>query len=178
MLKRTVTIDLDCEDFENLSDEDLQCLAVKALSRSLRLKLVRHLSGIEKVRQVARSRGGDCLSTVFLGSRVKLEWICAKGHTWLSVPASICTGRWCPVCANERTRLPALSPEEYLSEMKQHAKSKGGTLLSKAYINTRSRLQWRCNFHHERWASASSMKQGSWCPYCAFIAHRKGGSNL
>lgn len=55
---------------------------------------------IEAMQQVARERGGRCLSTEYLGKQVRLSWECHRGHVWDSPPSSVVNkGRWCPNCA-------------------------------------------------------------------------------
>ncbi|MGH3055713.1 MAG: zinc-ribbon domain-containing protein, partial [Gaiellaceae bacterium] len=56
--------------------------------------------------EIALNRQGKCLSTQYLGSKSKLTWRCALGHSWRAIPASVIQGTWCPVCArNQRLRL-------------------------------------------------------------------------
>src|SRR5207253_8851507 len=62
------------------------------------------------------------------------------------------------------TRLPSF-PTRRSSDL--HARSKGGELLSSIYSNAKTRLRWRCKFHHEWLAMPSKVRQGTWCPYCA-----------
>jgi len=55
---------------------------------------------------LAISRGGQCLSSVFLGvSNEKLLWQCKEGHQWLQFPYVLKKGCWCPVCANKARAL-------------------------------------------------------------------------
>jgi len=54
---------------------------------------------IQEMRDLAKSRGGDCLSEVYVNMNTKLLWECAKGHIWHAVPNSILQGHWCAVCA-------------------------------------------------------------------------------
>lgn len=64
-----------------------QC-AVKARTRT-----------IEQMRELAQSRGGRCLSTVYPGAHGKIEWECASGHVWSASVNSVWRGSWCPECA-------------------------------------------------------------------------------
>lgn len=69
----------------------------------------------------------------------------------------------------ERTvnRSTRKSKTEYLKECKDHAKSKGGECLSKDYINTSSKLSWKCDKGHAWKANRLSViKHGTWCPEC------------
>ncbi|QGZ58796.1 zinc-ribbon domain-containing protein [Paraburkholderia acidiphila] len=59
---------------------------------------------IEQMQALARSRGGECLSTVYPGPHGKIEWLCEKGHAWHATVNSVWRGSWCPECAWERRR--------------------------------------------------------------------------
>jgi hypothetical protein len=118
--------------------------------------------GIWTMAALARKRGGRCLSSVYVNSAVPLRWECARGHQWRAVPASIRKGTWCPDCAGVR-RLT-------LEQMKQLAKSRGGSCLSKHYRNTATKLLWRCSAGHEWSAMPLQVKKGHWCPFCARVA--------
>ncbi|KGC70174.1 hypothetical protein DP57_6099 [Burkholderia pseudomallei] len=60
---------------------------------------------IEQMQQLAQSRDGRCLSTVYPGAHGKIEWQCAKGHAWRATVNSVCRGSWCPECAWESRRM-------------------------------------------------------------------------
>jgi len=54
---------------------------------------------IEDMRELAKRRGGRCLSDKYVNSTTKLLWECGEGHRWEATPASIEHGRtWCPHC--------------------------------------------------------------------------------
>ena len=54
---------------------------------------------IDDMRELAESRGGQCLSTEFSGIGSKLKWICGFGHDWEATPVCVKAGHWCPECA-------------------------------------------------------------------------------
>jgi|GEM_PF-3702621 len=60
-----------------------------------------NVSSIEKMKEFAISRGGKCLSEVYVKSNRKLKWQCSEGHIWEAKPNSVATGHksWCPVCS-------------------------------------------------------------------------------
>jgi len=62
----------------------------------------------------------------------------------------------------------ALTVKGNIHEMQEIAASRGGSCLSKTYINSKTKLWWKCGKGH-RWAStAFSVKtRKSWCPVCA-----------
>ena len=118
-----------------------------------------HKRTLEEMQQIARSRGGRCLSEEYTNSRSKLTWQCKDGHQWKAVPSNIKLGQWCPVCAG--TQLGTIE------EMRTIAKSRGGKCLSEEYTNSRTKLAWQCKEGHQWKALPSSIKQGHWCLVCA-----------
>ncbi|MFB0832868.1 hypothetical protein ACEU2D_25205 [Brevibacillus laterosporus] len=120
---------------------------------------------IEDMHELAESRGGKCLSTVYVDSKTKLKWQCQKGHIWEAVPAHIRnTGSWCPVCAIDK-----LGDARRLSieEMKELAESKGGKCLSDSYKNVNTLMTWQCEKGHIWKATAASIRSGFWCHHCS-----------
>jgi len=60
---------------------------------------------IEDMQEVARARGGECLSARYVNNRTPLHWRCAEGHVWEAKPSHIRPygaerrSSWCPQCA-------------------------------------------------------------------------------
>lgn len=77
-----------------------------------------------------------------------------------------------------------------LLDLQTTAKAKGGTCLSRSYVNKRSKMRWRCAEGHEWDATVNEVRYyGTWCPYCAgkakhtlaemqALAHSRGGECL
>lgn len=137
---------------------------------------------IEQLKGIAISRGGKCLSNQYKNAHTKLEWQCKHGHSWVATPDKVKRGTWCPTCNK---------PEKgTFKEMQKIALSRNGTCLSEGYINTDTKLRWRCEHGHEWEATPYKVKQqGTWCPTCAGIqkltledaqsvAHDRGGECL
>ena len=121
---------------------------------------------IELMRQIAASKGGQCLSSTYWNNTTKLRWRCERGHVWDAVPGSIVgsksrKGSWCPICAGKLPRDAALA------ELQKLAASRGGVLLSERYEDARTKLRWKCEKSHEWLAIANSVRRGTWCPICA-----------
>lgn len=55
--------------------------------------------GIKLMHDVAKERGGRCLSTDYVNAATKLEWECRIGHRWFAPPNAIRNGHWCRFCA-------------------------------------------------------------------------------
>ncbi len=120
---------------------------------------------IEQMQEVAKKRGGNCLSKEYVNNVTKLKWQCKKGHEWEAVPHNIEKGRWCPECADQKNKLP--KKRYTIEDMQQIALEHGGKCLSNEYVNTTTKLKWQCEKGHI-WETAPRlvMYQKAWCPKC------------
>ena len=116
---------------------------------------------IEDMQELAKAKGGICLSKSYTFTHIKLKWQCEKGHIWEASPTLIRRGTWCPYCAH-RAKLT-------IEEMQELAKAKGGKCLSDRYIDTKTKMKWQCKEGHIWEAAPSHMKENHWCPYCAGV---------
>ena len=114
---------------------------------------------IEEMQTIAEERGGICLSDTYIDSQTKLWWQCAEGHQWSARPANVKRGYWCPHCARVA--------KGTLAEIQKIAEERGGKCLSKAYVNSRTKLLWECAEGHQWETTPREIKSGYWCPYCA-----------
>ncbi|WP_175849386.1 hypothetical protein [Burkholderia cepacia] len=127
----------------------------------------------------ANSKDGFCLSTEYKGYKDKLEWKCSnKNHkSWKALFYPVVkSGKWCPECAKERryfsdfdhSACQTKNPNGLLNAQ-NFAKSKGGSCLSTVYVNSRTKLVFKCHdVNHEPWESTynNSVTGGYWCPKC------------
>jgi len=114
---------------------------------------------IGEMQQVAKERGGKCLSSTYINNQTKLSWECDKGHQWEAKPHDINAGSWCPTCSGV-TRLT-------IADMKLLAREKKGKCRSRKYRNYSTKLLWECSKGHKWKATPNTIKKGSWCPTCA-----------
>lgn len=119
---------------------------------------------LERMRAVARERGGECLSDEYVDSATRLRWTCAEGHEWEAAPNSVVQGVWCRVCRRGQGRSRRSLDIETMQEM---ARDRGGACLSKRYSGIYSRLRWRCAAGHEWVTVANNVRRGGWCPRCS-----------
>ena len=97
------------------------------------------------------------------GRSQRLELRCSNSHVWETTLASILRGSWCPSCAAQgRASRRKLS----ISELRIFAAKRGGSMLSKTYVNALQKLEWQCAAGHTWQASPNNIRAGSWCPYC------------
>ena len=61
-----------------------------------------------------------------------------------------------------------MSKKSSIDEINEYAKSKGGILLSKVYLNNKEKLLWKCKCGEEWESSWSYIKnKNTWCPKCS-----------
>lgn len=118
---------------------------------------------IEEMQEIAKSKGGLCLSSNYINYNTKLKWRCREGHIWMASPRSI-INHWCSECyklrRGSKTRLSIESMQHLASE-------KNGLCLSKEYKNAHTKLQWQCIEGHVWTTTPHTIKKGSWCPKCS-----------
>lgn len=124
------------------------------------LSLMGSRLSLATAQEVARSRGGWCVSEKYLGVKRHLTWRCVESHEWRATLDSIRNGgTWCPFCAMDKRKLT-------LNEAIHAAASRDGFCLSIGYSNTKIPLRWRCAEGHEWNATFNTIRQGAWCPHC------------
>ena len=58
---------------------------------------------IEMMREIARERGGECLSNGYVNAMTKLRWRCGRcRREWEATPGSIRQGSWCRYCGTKK----------------------------------------------------------------------------
>jgi thiol-disulfide isomerase/thioredoxin len=127
--------------------------------RSGRTKTNNKKLTINECREFAISKNGECLSDEYKNGRSKMRWRCSDNHEWEAIFNNIKKGHWCPHCAG----LVKLT----IDECREFAENKGGECLSDEYVNSYTKMKWKCSDNHEWEATFNNIKQGSsWCPYC------------
>jgi uncharacterized protein YkuJ len=123
---------------------------------------------IQEFQEIARSRGGELLSTEYLNKEEKLKWKCSKGHIWEARGGCIKNGKsWCKICNYSEQRFK--QPHKLTLKVYQDIAAKyGGKVLSSEYSSANEKLTFQCKGGHIWDAAASSVKNGNrWCPHCS-----------
>ena len=103
---------------------------------------------LRRLQDHAASKGGSCLAELYQNTRTKVQWECEHGHRWHATPISVlCNKTWCPQCAVQRQR-------STLDRLQEHARKRGGKLLSAKYTNNRAKYRWQCSLGHAWEATA------------------------
>ena len=121
---------------------------------------------LNKIKQIAINRGGECLSNEYFGSNEKLIFKCGNcNHVWKTTPRDINGGSWCHRCAGRAFTI---------NDVIEFAKIKNGKCLSNEFIISKKKLIWECDKNHTWIASFSQVRRGTWCPTCS---HSNAGKN-
>lgn len=126
---------------------------------------------LERLREVARRRGGECLSEVWLGRVHKHSFRCALGHEWEATAGNVLECTWCPTCKLARIAELRRDPEGLL-RMQALARERGGRFLSEVYTSVNDRHRWECAKGHIWEAAPSDVQKGTWCKRCMNSARR------
>jgi len=54
---------------------------------------------LSDLQDLARKRGGKCLSGKYLNANTRYVWECLEKHTWKATYGAVGAGGWCPVCS-------------------------------------------------------------------------------
>lgn len=119
---------------------------------------------LQELHDAAKARGGECLSSEYVGVDKKYRFRCAKGHEWETTFRKVALqGTWCARCSGLRP-----DKAERYEVAKQAARDRGGKLLSTEYRNVDALMSWRCAAGHE-WETSFDcvVRRGQWCAMCS-----------
>ena len=82
---------------------------------------------MDELIDIAKSKGGKCLSNKWTGSSGEYRFQCKNGHNWIARYDNIVRGTWCPIC-NRRVSSKVKVKEdgksvEYLRSARKHYRS-------------------------------------------------------
>ncbi len=129
--------------------------------------------GLDQMREVAASRGGECLAIEYHGVSQNYTFCCSQGHQWNTKGASILRGTWCPFCTNRRVN-DASWQSRGMKRLQAAALNKAGVCLCTTFLGTATRYRFRCHIGHEWKALGYKILRGGWCPTCATEMKRLG----
>jgi hypothetical protein len=119
---------------------------------------------IEEVKNLFEKEGYQLLTTEYINSKQKLDYICSKGHKYYITLDSWQQGNRCKICGIEsRANKKRLS----LSFIKSEFAKEDYQLLTVEYKNNRQKLYYICPNNHQHSTNWDNWKQGNRCPYCS-----------
>lgn len=119
---------------------------------------------LNRVRAIAESKGGQCLSESYKNAVSHLEFKCSnpEHEPWKASYSNVVHyGSWCPHCNHDH--------KKQMNMAHQVAQEHGGECLSTEYKGSNGKLLWKCsNPKHSPWESrfSSVVNLNSWCPHC------------
>jgi hypothetical protein len=116
---------------------------------------------IEDLRKIAETKGGNCLSSIYLGHVYPLKFRCANGHQWEARPNDIKRGSWCSICSKAGGKKKTI---EELSSMFIDIDIR---CLSEKYSNSKEKYLWECGKGHRFNSRYDNLKLIRQCPVCS-----------
>ncbi len=113
---------------------------------------------IDELKDIAKKKGGKCLSKEYKTAHTKLKFKCKKGHIFEASPDNVKHGMWCRYCAGRG---------KTIKDFQRFAGKKDGICLSKAYKGPKIKLRYRCKYDHIWEALPFNIIKGHWCAICA-----------
>lgn len=117
-----------------------------------------------------KEKEGLCLTKKYINKQSKLDIICNEGHLFRTSFTSILNGVWCRKCSG-RYKLE-------IEDMHLEALKHKGECLSNQYVNSSSKLRWKCYEGHEFELEPTLVRQGRWCKECSRNKLRDGLSAM
>ena len=132
------------------------------------------LDGLKIAKQIAKKQDGRCLSAKYISNHEKMHWECKEEHRWFATLNNVKNNKtWCQRCAIKITA--EKNKIDGLKIAQQIAMERGGKCLSTIFINTKTKMRWRCANNHEWEANLNNVTNKTWCRVCAYIFN---GQNL
>ncbi len=149
--------------FSNVKDSDTWCPSC-AKEKSKGKRRTPDKITIETCREIAKQRGGECLSIDYVNRLTPMEFKCAENHTFMAKLRDVKgsgtrTGTWCPKCVKRS-----------IEDCHKLAEKNNGKCISTSYVNGTTKLEWECLNMHRFWTSYTVVQQGHFCQQCLEIS--------
>src|SRR6266487_5358838 len=83
---------------------------------------------LDVTKEIARSRGGECISERYINCQMPMLWKCAKDHLWSARLTSVKNEKtWCLWCAVENRRI------QTIEDIRKFAEKEGCLCLATEY---------------------------------------------
>jgi hypothetical protein len=118
----------------------------------------KRIYNLEDCIKIAKDNDGYCLQNYYKSTKEMMRWKCKHGHEWDNIFKEIKKGKWCPYCNYGK---------HTIDECISLAKGRNGECLSTSYIDTKTKMTWKCNVCNYKWeACFKSILSGRWCASC------------
>ncbi len=105
--------------------------------------------------------GYKLLTTEYINSKQKLNYICSEGHKHCICWSSWNSGSRCPYCAGNK--------KQTIGFIRSKFEKEGYTLLTEEYKNAHQKLDYICPKRHKHSISWFNWQTGHRCPYCSGV---------
>lgn len=137
-----------------------KCNLLKELAKPMN---VRQQKMYDRCKRIIEEAGGTIISTRYINNSVPIKYKCRLGHNREQRPACLFMGHLCSECSGM-----ARITKEWI---KNYIESKGGKWLDEREIrNQNDVIKVKCREEHVWDPLVSSMRIGTWCPFCAGLA--------
>jgi len=123
--------------------------------------------GLEVFQEIARKKGGKCISEEYVNNRTPLKFECKNDHIFTMRPDVVKEGGWCWECFINERKLG-------LEVFQEIARKKGGRCISEKYENNFTLLEFECKNGHIFKMRPDVVNRGGWCHECYFNELRLG----
>ena len=130
---------------------------------------------LEDIREIAKSHGGELISTVYEDLCGQLDWRCKEGHEWRFRLATVLTDAWCQTChldnLNRERRLKAIVIiGKFIKSMKGKLITTTDDIIDRTTDHRLSEchVKIQCQYDHEFKITLQSLRSGTWCLYCRY----------
>lgn len=120
----------------------------------------------DQIKAIVESKRGYLLSSIYTGCDDKVTVRCSNDHQWDITPRAIKQNKWCPQCLNRKTNM---TKEDHYNEIRTIVESKGGKVISTSYIDSKTKMKFRCQNNHDWETTSRVIKVGKWCPLCRSV---------
>lgn len=121
----------------------------------------RERNELKIIKEIAESKGGKLLSTVYVDCETNLEFVDKDGNLFKKPAIRIKKNEWSPF-ENKRV---LNNPEHHLNILRKIAESKGGKLISTEYINGNTKLELEDKNGKRFFMRGTDLKRNHWSPY-------------
>ncbi len=123
----------DCKNVPSIST--IKGLVQKSFDSKWEYNTWKHDIKLRGIQEIARERGGKCLSTEYKNSLTKLRFQCKNGHEFEATPNAVKNeDHWCPICSGVKKLT--------LVKFQEIARERGGVCCSPKYKNNYTKLRF------------------------------------
>lgn len=125
---------------------------------------------IEYIEKEFRKEGYILLTKEYINRNSKLKFRCPNGHIYYTTWREWVNGKRCAICAGNAKPSYEYVKESFMRE--------GYELLSEVYINSSTKLKYKCPNGHMAYITWDKWRQGRRCPICNKISKFGSGNPM